>query len=58
MERDLYMYGLMEMVEMMMTVLLMAILPVYTPYPLELLELMVHTVTLMSDALQKWSLPM
>ena len=55
MERDPYLYGLMAMEVMMMIVLLMAMPPVYTPYLLELLELMAGLVILTRCALQKWS---
>ena len=55
MERDPYLYGLMAMEVMTMIVLLMAMHPVYTPYLLELLELMAGLVILTRCALQKWS---
>ena len=55
MERDPYLYGLMAMEVMAMIVLLMAMHPVYTPYLLELLELMAGLVILTRCALQKWS---
>ena len=55
MERDPYLYGLMAMEVMTMIVLLMAMPPVYTPYLLELLELMAGLVILTRCALQKWS---
>ena len=54
MGRVLYFCGLMVMVAMMMTVLLMAMHPVYTPLLLELLELMGGVVFSMRCALQKW----
>ena len=54
MERAPYMYGLMEMEEMKMIVLQMAMFPVYTPSLLGLLEWMVATVPLMSNVLPKW----
>ena len=54
MEKGPYMCGLMVMEVKMMTVLLMAMHPVYTPYLLELLELMATIVFLMRDAQPKW----
>ena len=54
MERAPYMYGLMEMEEMKMIVLQMAMLPVYTPSLLGLLERMAAIAILMSDALPRW----
>ena len=53
MERDLYMYGLMEMEVLMMIVLLMAMPPLYTPSLLELLESMAGLVNTMKSALQR-----
>lgn len=58
MGKALFMCGLMEMEVILMTVVLMALLLVYTPSLLELLVLMVTIVTMMSDVLQKWLWPM
>ena len=54
MERDLYLFGLMEMEVIEMIVLPMAMPPVYTPSLLELLELMASLVRMMKNALQRW----
>ena len=54
MGRDPYMYGVMEMEEMKMIVLQMAMLPVYTPSLLGLLERMAAIAILMRDALPRW----
>lgn len=59
MEGDLYTYLLMAMeVKKVMIVELMAIHQVYTPYLLELLELMGNQVLSMRSAQQKWLLHM
>ena len=54
MEKDPYLYGLMEMEGKMMTVVLMDILPAYTQSLLELSEWMGDTVGSMSNALPRW----
>ena len=56
MEKGPYTSGLMVMEVKMMTVLLMAMHPVYTPYLLELLELMGGQVFSMNRVLPKWLL--
>ena len=56
MERDPFMYGLMETEDLMMTAQLMAMPLLNTPSLLELWELMALPVPLMRSALLKWSL--
>ena len=58
MEEEVYMYGPMEMEELMMIVQETDMPLVHTPSQLELWELMVSQVPLMSSALQSLSLHM